>query len=261
MKKITQYLLISSLAPCLAFAGASKSPSSEAAPPIVTQDNFPQAYTSLRFGAILKKTGGVNTFFTMPVPSSIPEEQFVVRMNRDTAYSVSIIDMSGDNVYVTVPPTDKYMTIQIVDENHETQPMIYGPGRHKITAKTDHAFVIARTLEPEIRDGLVIESDSAKPYVVKKYEMESFKAVEKAGNIDFSDGYDQSKAFSNKEPLPQNRWVVCCPFMPLTPENRRFSFKIDPFFPDTRLFPVRFTVCQPLKSIRRRPKTDITGIQ
>ena len=54
-----------------------------------------------------------------------------------------------------------------------------------------------RALEGEIRDNLIIEAGSAKPFEVKKWDMESFKAVDKAGNIDFSDGYDQSKAFSN----------------------------------------------------------------
>ncbi len=171
----------------------------EATATIVTQDNFPQAFTNMRLGAMVHKTGGVNKFFAMPVPSSKPNEQFVVRMNRDTPYSVSVIDVSSGNVYVTVPETDKYVTIQIVDENHETQPMIYGPGRHKITAKTTHAFVIVRALEGEIRNNLVIEAGSAKPFVVKEWDMESFHAVDKAGNIDFSDGYDQSKAFSNSE--------------------------------------------------------------
>jgi hypothetical protein len=166
---------------------------------IVTQDNFPQAFTNMRLGAMVQKTGGVNSFFKMPVPSSIPEEQFVVRMNRDTPYSVCVIDMSSGNVFITVPETYKYATLQIVDENHETQPMIYGPGRHKISAKTDHAFVVFRTLEGDIRDNLVIEAGSAKPFVVKEWDMESFHAVDKAGNIDFSDGYDQSKAFSNSE--------------------------------------------------------------
>ncbi len=168
-------------------------------PPIVTQDNFPRAFTNMRLAAIVQKAGGVNTFFKMPVPSSIPEEQFVVRMNRDTPYSVSVIDMSSENVHITVPETAKYATIQIVDENHETQPMIYGPGRHKISAKTDHAFVVFRTLEGDIRDNLVIEAGSAKPFVAKEWDMESFKAIDKAGNIDFSDGYDQSKAYSNSE--------------------------------------------------------------
>jgi hypothetical protein len=51
----------------------------------------------MRFGAILQNTGGVNKFFTMPVPSSNPDKQFVVRMNRDTPYSVSVIDMSSGN--------------------------------------------------------------------------------------------------------------------------------------------------------------------
>ena len=169
------------------------------APTIVTQDNFVKAFTNMRFGGIIKKTGGVNKFFKMKVPSSIPAEQFVVRMNRDTPYSVSVIDMTSGDVHVTIPKTDKYVTIQIVDENHESQPMIYGSGRHKITAKTDHAFVIVRTLEGDIRDNLVIEAGSAKPFTVKEWDMKSFHVIDKAGNLDFADGYDQSKAFGNKE--------------------------------------------------------------
>ena len=168
-------------------------------PTIVTQDNFPRAFTNMRLGSLVKTTGGVNKFFAMPVPSSIPAKLFVVRMNRDTPYSVSVIDMSSGNVFVTVPETDKYVSIQIVDENHETQPMIYGSGRHKITAKTDHAFVIVRTLDGDIRKNLVIEAGSAKPFKLLEWDMASFHAVDKAGNIDFSDGYDQSKAFSNTE--------------------------------------------------------------
>ena len=182
-----------------AILAAVLSTNAAAAPTIVTQDNFPQAFTNMRFGAILKNTGGVNKFFAMPVPSSDPDKQFVVRMNRDTPYSVSVIDMSSAEVYVTVPETDRYVTIQVVDENHETQPMIYGPGRHKITAKTDHAFVVVRALDGDIRHDLIIEAGSAKPFEVLEWDMESFHAIDKAGNADFSDGYDQSKAFGNKE--------------------------------------------------------------
>ena len=168
-----------------------------AEPIVVTQDNFPQAYTNLRLNAILEKTGGVNKFFTMPVPSSDPAKQFVVRMNRDTPYSVSVIDVSGGEVYVTVPETERYVTTQIVDENHETQPMIYGSGVHKISAKTDHVFVVVRALDGDIRENLKIDAPTAKPLVKQEWDMTSFHAVDKAGNLDFSDGYDQSKAFGN----------------------------------------------------------------
>ncbi len=171
----------------------------EISPTIVTQANFAQAYTNMRFAGIVQKTGGVNKFFAMPVPSSVPAEQFVVRMNRDTPYSVSVIDLTSENVFVTVPETDKYVTIQIVDENHETHPMIYGSGRHKINAKTDYAFVIVRALDGKIRQDLIIEAGSAEPFKAKQWDMKSFHEIDKAGNIDFSDGYDQSKAFGNKE--------------------------------------------------------------
>ena len=171
-----------------AIAAVLLSTNAIAEPTTVTQDNFPQAYTSMRFGAIIKKANGVNKFFEMPVPSSVPEEQFVVRMNRDTFYSTAIVDMSSGSVYVTIPETDQYVSTQIVDENHETQRMIYGSGRHKLTAKTDHAFVIVRALEDVARRNLVIEAGSAKPFVVKEWDMESFRAVEKAGNIDCENG-------------------------------------------------------------------------
>ena len=206
MKKINQ-LLFGMLIAGLMFSCQApkkgkqdaKNNSEETSPTIVTQENFPQAFTNMRLGAIIKKAGAINTFFEMPVPNSIPEEQFVVRMNRDTYYSTSVVDMSSGSVFVTIPETDQYVSLQIVDENHETQPMIYGSGRHKITAKTTHAFVIVRALEDDARRNLVIEAGSAKPFVVKNWDMESFEAVDKAGNIDFSDGYDQSKAFGNAE--------------------------------------------------------------
>lgn len=165
---------------------------------IVSENNYPQAYTNMRMAMIIERAGGINKFLEMPVPSSIPEEQLVVRMNRDTYYSSAVIDISGD-VYVTVPDTDQYVSIQIVDENHETQPMIYGSGRHKITAKTTHAFVIVRALEDAARRNLILETSNATPFVKKEWDMESFKEMDKAGNIEFANGYDQGKAFGNKE--------------------------------------------------------------
>ena len=34
----------------------------DSSPIIVTEDNFPQAYTNLRFASIVKQTGGINKF-------------------------------------------------------------------------------------------------------------------------------------------------------------------------------------------------------
>lgn len=177
---------------------AIQSTTEESSPIIVTQENFPTAYSNLRMGAITERAGGVNKFIEMPTPSSNPEEQLVVRMNRDTYYSSAVVDVS-EGAFITIPETERYVTIQIVDENHETQPMIYGPGKHKITAKTDHVFVIVRALEDDARRNLVLEAKSNKPFVMKEWDMESFKKLEEKGNAVFVEGYDQSKAFGSKE--------------------------------------------------------------
>jgi hypothetical protein len=165
---------------------------------LVTQENFPTAYSNMRMGLIVERAGGVNKFVAMPTPGSNPEEQPVVRMNRDTYYSSAVMDVSKD-AFVTIPETERYVNIQIVDENHETQPMIYGPGKHKITAKTQHAFVLVRALEDEVRKNLFVEAESNTPFVMKDWDMESFKKLEKEGNAVFVKGYDQSKAFGSKE--------------------------------------------------------------
>ena len=177
----------------------------ESSPIIVTEDNFPQAYTNLRFDAIIKQAGGINQFKEMGRAPSDPSKQFVVRMNRDTHYSTGVFDMEGD-VYLTIPETDKYISIQVVDENHETQPMIYGPGRHKLTAKTKYAFIAVRSLDDEARKNLTAETNSSDAFTAKEWDKESFDKIAASGNKIFTDGYDQSKAFSNKESGQTSYW-------------------------------------------------------
>ena len=178
--------------------GKEKEQAEKSSPIVVTEENFPQAYSNLRFDAIIKQTGGVNKFLEMPTAPSDPTKQFVVRMNRDTFYSTAVFDMTG-GIDITIPETDQYVSIQVVDENHETQPMIYGPGKHRLTAKTTHAFVVVRSLDDNARRNLVTEVNSATPFNVKNWDKESFEKVAAEGNDIFSKGYDQSKAYSNKE--------------------------------------------------------------
>ncbi|MFK7869649.1 MAG: DUF1254 domain-containing protein, partial [Roseobacter sp.] len=85
----------------LPIAFAMLSTSALAEPVTVTADNFAKAYTNLRFASIIEAAGGLNTFRIMDVPPSDPSKQFVVRMNRDTAYSTSVFDVSDGDVYVT----------------------------------------------------------------------------------------------------------------------------------------------------------------
>lgn len=168
-------------------------------PIIVTQENFAQAYTNMRFGAIIKLAGGLNINHAMAYTPTDPAKQFVVRMNRDTWYSATVVDLSG-SVYVTIPESERFISTQVIDENHETAPSIYGGGKHKLTAKTPYGFVVVRTLEEGIVGKVTYEADSAKPFVVKEWDMEPFQKLDKLGNeILGRDGYVQREAFGNKE--------------------------------------------------------------
>jgi hypothetical protein len=196
MKKI---LLSSALMAVLTLTAQAQTDKTDK-PTIVTEDNYAKAYTNMRFGVIQKNAGGVNKFLEMPVPPSDPAKQFVVRMNRDTFYSAAVIDLSKGPAYINIPhKSDRYVSTQVVDENHESARMIYGTGRHKITAKTDYVFVVVRSLDDKARRDITVESPSSVPFVVKKWDKASFEKVDAKGNADFADGYDQSKAFGNVE--------------------------------------------------------------
>jgi len=199
---MTKLLLSSALVAVLTLSVQAEAPKEETQSK-VTKENFAQVYTALRFESIQGKAGGINKLVDMPTPLSDPSKQFVVRMNRDTFYSVGVIDLSKGDVYVTIPhESDRYISLQVINENHETWPMVYGAGKHKISAKrtkTKYAFIAVRALNDESRKDIIIESPSAIPYVAKKWDMSTFKELDSVGNVDFSDGYDQSKAFSNIE--------------------------------------------------------------
>ena len=72
--------------------------------------------------------------------------QPVVRMNRDTYYSMAVIDVSkGASITMPEIPEGKYMSIQPVTEDHRIQAMKYGAGTFDLTTHAGtHLYVIIR---------------------------------------------------------------------------------------------------------------------
>src|SRR4029079_18312800 len=93
----------------------------------VTPDNFVRAETDLYFGNAVKD-GGFGKFFHIRQPTPI-DHQTVIRMNRDTLYSMGIFDLDAGPVTVTMPnPGQRFMSLQIIDEDEYTPNVFYGPG-------------------------------------------------------------------------------------------------------------------------------------
>jgi hypothetical protein len=113
--------------------------------------------------------------------------QPVVRMNRDTYYSLAVIDVSkGATVTMPVVPEGKYISVQPVTEDHRIQPMFYGPGTFEMTTHTgNHLYLVVRLdatfTEAEaakLQDQMVINAKSNNPFKAEPVNQESFKAAE-----------------------------------------------------------------------------------
>ena len=92
---------------------------------VVTEDNYPTLETSRQLVKIQDKVG-VNAFDHKRLLTPT-DKQPVVRMNRDTYYSFSLVDVS-EGAYITLPEVPEleggtYMSLEVVTEDHRVQPM------------------------------------------------------------------------------------------------------------------------------------------
>ena len=157
---------------------------------VVNVDNFNKAQTDHEFAGTLKMTGGINKFVHNRAPTPV-DKQNVIRMNRDTLYSMAVIDISK-GATVTLPNAGKrYMSLMIVNNNGYVNKVFYGAGPHKLTMEqfdTPFVFAAVRTLaNPEdkadltkahkLQDQIKIEAGSANTYVMPNYDEASYKAT------------------------------------------------------------------------------------
>jgi hypothetical protein len=148
----------------------------------VTLDTFIRAETDLYFGR--SEFGKLNHRREMtPI-----DKQDVVRMNRDTLYSSGVFDLDAAPVTVTLPDAGRrFMSMQVVSQDHYTTEVVYGPGRFNYTKDkvgTRYVFFIIRTLaDPEdasdvkaanaLQDAIKVEQAAAGQFEVPNWERAS----------------------------------------------------------------------------------------
>src|SRR3981189_3876589 len=107
-----------------------QAPAGNAVP--VTADNFNRAETDMYFGKRVAKGGRIGNL-------SHSRELFltdspVVRPNRDTLYSGSVFDYDAGPVTITLPDAgNRFMSMQVIDEDQYTHAAYYGAGRYTMT--------------------------------------------------------------------------------------------------------------------------------
>jgi hypothetical protein len=104
------------------------------APAPVTADNFVRAETDRYFAGIVAD-GAFGKFFHRRELTAI-DAQTVVRMNRDTLYSVALFDLDAGPVTITLPdPGARFLSLQVIDQDHYTHGVFYGAGKHTLNRR------------------------------------------------------------------------------------------------------------------------------
>jgi hypothetical protein len=129
---MSKIIYVSALSAAVAFSASAyaQSPSGNAVP--VTIDNFKRAESDLYMGNLAKE-GGLGKLTHRHEPASI-DNQTVIRLNRDTLYSSGVFDLDAGPVTITMPDAGKrFMSLQVINEDHYVPAVYYGPGRHTLT--------------------------------------------------------------------------------------------------------------------------------
>jgi hypothetical protein len=157
---------------------------------VINVDNFNKAQTDLEYKGILKMAGGINKLHHNRTPTPV-DKQNVIRMNRDTLYSLGVVDISK-GATVTLPDTGKrYMSLMVINNDGYVNKVFYGGGSYKLTTdefQTPFVGVVIRTLANpedaadlatahELQNKIKIEAASDQPFVLPNYDMASYKAT------------------------------------------------------------------------------------
>jgi hypothetical protein len=155
----------------------------------VTPATYIRAETDRNFTNLVKLAGGVNKLFHFRRPTPL-DKQTVVRMNLDTLYSASIVDTAG-GATITVPaaPKGRYLSAEVVDNDHYCPIVFYEPGVHPLPASTKYVAVLIRVqlfnpddpaelaLVNRLQDQFVVTAKSADPFPATTWEPQSLKAL------------------------------------------------------------------------------------
>lgn len=153
---------------------------------MTTVENYPILETARQFVKVQEKVG-VNNFEHKRVLTPT-NDQPVVRMNRDTYYSMATIDVSkGATVTLPEIPEGMYMSLEVITKDHRIQPMHYGAGSYELTTHIgEHVHIIVRTdtrfsLDEvhAIQNKMRIKANSSNKFTAPQVNKKAFHAVEK----------------------------------------------------------------------------------
>jgi hypothetical protein len=190
-------------------------------PTEVNVDNYARAEVASQVDRFLSSGAPLNGWTHIRRPTPL-DQQSVVRMNRDTLYSVAVVDAAG-GVSVTVPDGGgRYLTVMVMDEDGYVDRVIHDHGVHALSAADvgrGYVLLIARILvDPTdaddvaavnaLQDRLAVEAPSARPWVAGRYDEAGYAATKKA-LLALGEGiHDSRRMFGTRDQVDPIRFLI-----------------------------------------------------
>jgi hypothetical protein len=187
-----------------ALAEVSKTP--------VTVANFVRAESDYMIRANMEMVGVTFGKFAHLREPTTPDNQPVIRMNQDTLYSATVLDLSKP-VTITLPEIGgRYMSMHVVNQDHymfvESEPGTYKLTENKVG--TRFAYVTIRTFynagDPDdlakahaAQDQIVLSGGGDGPFESPNWDLDDLAKARKALSDLATLGFDSTYAFGSKE--------------------------------------------------------------
>ena len=175
--------------------------------------NYVRAKTAIQFDKYLARAGGKLNMFAHGRQVVGVDARSSKRLNRDTLYSVAIVDIS-EGASIDLPDMGaRYMSVQVVNQDGYTNNIFHSAGRHELNLKefhTPYVWLLVRTLvvdsvpgdleaAQKLQDQISIVSASAKTYSHPQYDPVTLAATTDLLAALGKDISDNSKAAGTKE--------------------------------------------------------------
>jgi hypothetical protein len=195
--------------------------------------------------AVLRDSGGVNQWMHNRVPTPL-DHQPVIRQNRDTLYSGTVVDIS-QGATLTIPDGgDRYLSVMPVNQDHYVNTVLHKPGEHELTVAdfgTPYILVAVRILvdpaNPDdvaavnaLQDKLVVQAGSSRPFELADYDQASFGATRQA-LLDLAKGLGGfAHAFGRRDAVdPVRHLIATAAGWGGLPEQEAYYLNVNPGLP------------------------------
>lgn len=180
---------------------------------LVTVDNFVRAETDMTFGRYAKQ-GAFGKLLHIRQPTPI-DKQDVIRMNRDTLYSLGVFDLTTPVTIVKPASEGRFQSMLVINQDHSMLPVEHGAGEFTFTQEqigSRYVLILFRTFaDPNdpadvqaanaLQDKIAVRQAKAGTFEIPDWDEASLKKVRDAINVLAATRSDTKGMFGDKAKL------------------------------------------------------------